>query len=159
MSGNVRHAIWSRCALLFALLCVAGPAQAINCRIWVGSLQFGTYIPLSPTPQDVFGLMIVRCVGQPGTFEITIGAGQSGNQLARAMANGTGGTLVYNIFRDAARVQIWGDGVPPTFTVTGTRTRRGRPSWYLYPMYGRVFANQAPQPGIYVDDPLLTILF
>lgn len=121
--------------------------------------MFGTYMPLTPTPLDVATQVTVRCVAQPGTFEILVGPGFSGNQLMRALSNGAAGTLNYNIYRDAARTQIWGDGTPPTFTVTGARTSRGRPSFHLYTMYGRAFANQAPQPGAYTDDPMTTILF
>jgi len=83
----------------------------------------------------------------------------SGDPTARALIS-TGTTpLLYNLYRDAGRTQIWGDGTPPSFTVSGVRPNRGRPTSYNYPIYGRIFANQAPDAGLYNDDPLVTVLF
>jgi spore coat protein U-like protein len=135
------------------------PAHAITCRVRTNPVNFGVYVPLSTAPLDVTGQIVVRCQAQPGTFEVIIGPGTSGDQLARALSAGGGLVLYYNLYRDAARTQIWGDGSPPTFTVTGSRIRRGRPTFYTYPIFGRVFANQAPDPGIYADNLVVTVLF
>lgn len=134
-------------------------AHAINCRISVSPINFGTYTPLTTSHVDVIGQFEVRCQAQPGTFSVTIGPGVSGDQLARTLIAGGGLLLNYNLYRDAARTQILGDGTPPTFVVTGTRTSGGRPSSFTYPVYGRVFANQAPDPGFYTDNLLATVLF
>ena len=67
--------------------------------------------------------------------------------------------LNYNLYQNAARTLIWGDGSPPTVTVSGVRTTRGRPTFYNYPIYGRIFANQSPNPGAYVDNIVVTVLF
>ena len=122
-------------------------------------MSFGTYMPLTPTHVDVIGQFTIRCQAQPGTFVVAIAHGMSGNQLARTLSAGGGNTLDYNLYRDPARTQIWGDGNLPSFVVTGVRQRRGRPSVYNYPIYGRVFANQAPNPGQYVDNLVATVLF
>ena len=134
-------------------------AQAINCRISLGPINFGIYMPLTTVPVDVVGQFDVRCQAQAGTFAVIIGAGISGDQLARTLSAGGANILNYNLYRDAARTQIWGDGTPPTFMVTGVRTGRGRPTFYNYPVYGRIFANQAPNTGIYSDNLLVTVLF
>jgi spore coat protein U-like protein len=134
-------------------------AQAIQCRVTVNPINFGIYMPLTPTPVDVIGQVDVRCQAQPGSFTIIIGPGISGNQLARTLLAGGPGVLNYNLYIDAARTQIWGDGTLPTFVVSGVRTARRRPSFYNYPVYGRIFANQAPNPGIYNDNLLVTVLF
>ena len=134
-------------------------AHAINCRIGLGPINFGLYMPLTAVPVDVVGQFDVRCQAQPGTFAVIIGAGISGDQLARTLSAGGAAVLNYNLYRDAARTQIWGDGTPPTFTVTGSRPSPGRPTSYNYPVYGRIFANQAPDTGIYSDNLLVTVLF
>ena len=67
--------------------------------------------------------------------------------------------LDYNIYQNASRTLIWGDGTPPTVTQSGVRNQRGRPSWFFFRYYGRVFANQAPNSGIYNDNLLVTVLF
>jgi spore coat protein U-like protein len=134
-------------------------AHAINCRISLGPINFGLYMPLTAVPVDVVGQFDVRCQAQPGTFAVIIGAGISGDQLARTLSAGGADVLNYNLYRDAARTQIWGDGTPPTVMVTGSRPSQGRPTSYSYPVYGRVFANQAPNTGIYSDNLLVTVLF
>ena len=77
-------------------------AHAIRCRINVVPLNFGTYMPLQPTPADVTGTFNVRCWSQPGSFSIQIGPGTSGDQLARTMVSATADTLNYNLYQNAA---------------------------------------------------------
>lgn len=116
-------------------------------------------MPQRPTPLNVTGLMMVRCVAQPGSFTVIMGPGGSGDQLNRTMFSGPTNTLAYNIYRDPARTLIWGDGTLPTVTRSGVRNRRGRPSWFFYPYFGRVYANQAPNSGFYTDSIVTTVLF
>jgi spore coat protein U-like protein len=134
-------------------------AFAINCRVTVYAFNFGTYMPMTPSHTDVVGQVTVRCQAQPGSFSVTIGPGISGDQTARTLTSAGPDILYYNLFRDPARTQIWGDGTPPTFVVSGVRPSQGRPTFYDYPIYGRIFANQAPNPGIYNDTPMVTVLF
>ena len=141
------------------VLLVPSLSQAINCRVTVNAIPFGMYMPMTPTPVDIMGQVNVRCQAQPGTFSVTIGPGISGNQLARTLTAGGVDVINYNLFRDAARTQIWGDGTPPTFVVSGVRTSQGRPTLYNYPVYGRLYANQSPNPGVYGDSLVVTVLF
>lgn len=155
-------AIPARSLLLIAAAAIAlmpDLAHAINCRVTIGAMNFGLYTPLTPTHLDVMGSVTVRCQAQPGSFTITMGPGISGDQTARTMLSAGSAVLHYNLYRDAARTQIWGDGTPPTFAVSGVRPSQGRPTLYNYPIYGRVFANQAPDPGLYSDNPIVTVLF
>lgn len=147
------------CLVTIVLLLAADFAQAINCRIQVSPVNFGTYTPLTPVHLDVTGRIQVRCQAQPGTFEVQFGPGTSGDQTARTLTAGGANILFYNLYRDAGRTQIWGDGIPPTFVVTGARTSRGRPTFYNYPVYGRIFASQAPNSGQYSDSIVVTVLF
>ena len=154
--------IFARLLLPFAIMLVAlvpDLAHALNCRVMVGTMSFGLYSPLTPTHLDVMGQVTVRCQAQPGSFTITMGPGVSGDQTARTMLSAGATVLNYNLYRDAARTQIWGDGTPPTFVVSGVRPAKGRPTFYSYPIYGRIFANQVPDPGVYSDTPLVTVLF
>ena len=136
-----------------------GVATAIQCKLTVSPINFGVYMPMTPAPVDVVGQITVRCQAQPGTFSVLIGPGLSGDQTNRAMSAGGAGLLYYNLYRDAARIEIWGDGTPPTFTQSGTRTQKGRPTFVNLPVYGRIFANQAPDTGVYNDNLLVTVLF
>lgn len=135
------------------------PALAINCSITLTPLAFGMYTPGQFVPLDAVADITVRCVAQPGTYSVTIGPGTSGNQLARTLSAGGGDVLNYSLYRDAAHTQVWGNGAPPTFTVTGSRPRVGQPTVNVHPLYGRVFAGQTPNPGSYSDSLLVTVLF
>jgi spore coat protein U-like protein len=148
-------------SLIGCALAVLAPqsAHAITCRITVTPINFGIYGPSTPSHLDIIGQFDVRCQAQPGSFTVTIGPGISGDQLARTLSAGGSNILNYNIYRDAARTQIWGDGTPPTFVVSGVRTTKGQPTTYNYPVYGRIFANQGPNAGIYNDNLLVTVLF
>lgn len=145
--------------LLAGLLAIPDTANAIQCRVRAPRINFGTYMPLTPTPVDVIGRFVVRCNGSPGPFSVLIGPGRSGDQAARTLLAGGGFVLSYNLYRDAARTQIWGDGTPPTFVVNGARTSGGRPTRVNLPVYGRIFAGQTPEPGRYRDRLLVTVLF
>jgi len=156
---NCPRRLMINAALGVLVLGVPLKALAIQCRISVNPINFGIYQPLTTAHLDVTGQVQVRCQAQPGTFSIIIGPGNSGDQLARTLSAGGGNILLYNLFRDAARSQIWGDGTPPSFVVTGSRTSLGRPTFYNYPVYGRIFADQAPDPGLYTDNLVVTVLF
>lgn len=146
-------------AVIAALLATPGLAHAINCSVTVTPLAFGIYTPGTTAPLDSVADISVRCVAQPGSYTVTIGAGISGNQLARTLSAGAGNLLSYNLFRDAARTQVWGDGTPPTFVVSGSRDRVGRPTVNVHPLYGRIYAGQMPDPGSYTDSVVVTVLF
>jgi len=146
--------------LLVAIsLLLPGIANALNCSITLNPLSFGMYTPAGTVPLDAVSDITVRCVAQPGTYAVSIGPGLSGNQLMRTMSAGGANLLNYNLFRDPARTQIWGDGTPPTFVVTGSRPSVGQPTINVHPLYGRVFSGQTPNPGNYADNLLVTVLF
>jgi len=148
-----------RATVLAATLMLPPPALAINCSVTLTPLAFGMYTPGTSSPLDAVADITVRCVAQPGSYAVTIGPGLSGNQLARTLLAGGGDILNYNLFRDPARTQVWGNGTPPTFVVTGSRPRVGQPTVNVHPLYGRVFAGQTPNPGTYADSLLVTVLF
>jgi spore coat protein U-like protein len=151
-----------RILLVFGILfTVLGSKQAlaINCRVTLVAMDFGVYMPMAPVHVDVNGQVGIRCQAQPGTFNVIIGPGFSGDQLSRTLTDGSGGIIAYNMYRNAARTEIWGDGSPPTFVVSGIRRNRGRPTSYNYTVYGRMFSGQSPNPGVYTDNVVVTVLF
>ena len=156
---NVGRARQAMSLLLAIALLLPGIANAINCTITLNPLSFGMYTPAGTVPLDAVSDITVRCVAQAGTYSVSIGPGFSGNQLLRTMLAGGADVLNYNLFRDPARTQIWGDGIPPTFVVIGSRAGVGRPTVNVHSLYGRVFSGQTPNPGDYADNLLVTVLF
>jgi len=145
--------------LIATAILLPGIANAINCTITRNPLPFGTYMPGTTVHLDAVGDITIRCVAQPGSYSVSIGPGLSGNQLLRTMTAGGAEILNYNLFRDPARTQIWGDGTPPSFVVIGSRSGVGRPTVNVHSLYGRVFSGQTPNPGSYADNLLVTVLF
>ncbi len=152
----MKKAAWMLIALISLL---PESANAIFCIMRVAPLSFGMYMPGQTTPLDAVGRVDTLCFGSPGSYSISIGPGQSGDQLARLLQAGPGQTLGYTVYRDAAYTQIWGNGVPPTFVVSGSRPSRGWPTFRSHPLYGRILPNQFPDPGSYTDNLLVTVLF
>ena len=142
--------------LLVAVLAFPGTASAVVCHLRATPLDFGTYSPGDATPLDVSAELEVRCQGTAGSFTATLSPGSSGTFAQRQMVSGAY-VLLYNLFIDAARTIVWGDG-------TGGSQRGGglpRPGRLVFnmPVYGRVFPRQAVEAGLYTDDILVTVEF
>jgi spore coat protein U-like protein len=148
----------SRAAGVFAACvigaCLAGPALAQSCAVTTNAVTFGNYNPFSASPLDSTGNVRVTCsavISLAMSYSIQIDAGGSGSTLARSMG-GPGLRLPYQLYRDLARTQIWGDGTGGNLPVTDA---------YLlillvpvardYPVYGRIPPGSQVTPGGYAD--------
>jgi len=156
-------------AWLLAILCVliflpdTASAAPPKCRIDVKPVNFGAYVPGSSTDVDANGEIRVRCggkgkrgKGRPSSYTLRIDGGQTGNPASRAMRSAAV-NLFYNLFSDAARFVIWGDGSAGTSPVT--QVISGRKYDKRHAVYGRVFVGQYPDTGSYADAPVVTIEF
>jgi spore coat protein U-like protein len=151
---NARRALSA--AAMCALLLPGAAAATPQCNILVAStLAFGRYDPISPAPLDSSAQLQYRCPpGQP--VRISIDAGQSGTFAARELRNGAE-VLRYNLFLDAARTRVWGDGsggssIGPLVVsmAAGVNT-----AW----VFGRIAAGQDVSPGAYADTLSVTLNF
>jgi len=150
--GNMPPMDHLRAALAAGLIAFASGAHAA-CTIFsaVGP-AFGTYDTLSTAPLDAVGTIAYQC--SPPKPTVQISTGSSGTYSARTMRSGAA-TLRYNLYLDAARTMIWGDGSAGTFTDSpnpGNVTRS-------IPIYGRVPANQDAASGSYSDTILVSFVF
>jgi spore coat protein U-like protein len=140
------------CAVLAPPAGLAAPPAASGppCSVSVGGIAFGTYDPFSPVPLDSTGVITLEC--PPGLVTVALGTGQSGTFTARAMSGPGGDRLLYNLYLDATRSTVFGDGTGGTSTAPFS-TERGR----HLPIYARVFAGQDAPAGAYADTVVLTI--
>lgn len=116
-------------------------------------VAFGVYDPVganAAAPRDAAGQVRYRCRGA-GPL-VTLSAGAAGTFQPRQLRQGGQG-LAYNLYRDAARTQIWGDGGPGTFAVLGQSGNR------TVAIYGRIFPGQAAAAGSYADTIVATFNF
>jgi spore coat protein U-like protein len=149
-------------AILCVLIILPDTANAARrCNIRITSVNFGVYVPGSSMDVDANGEIRVRCrgnpaPGQPNSYILRMDGGQTGNPASRAMLSGVV-NLFYNLFSDAARFVIWGDGSAGTSPVTQFISERRYNKTHT--VYGRVFVGQDPDVGGYADAPMVTIEF
>jgi spore coat protein U-like protein len=136
-------------ALVVALAAAAPPAWA-NCTLGVQGLVFGSYDTLSSVNLDTAGTLTVTC-DTVTSFTVALSPGH-GTLLARQMQSSTS-ALYYNLYTDALRSIVWGDGSGATSLVSGTATSA------LYTVYGRIPAGQKVTAGSYGDVITVTLSF
>jgi spore coat protein U-like protein len=141
----VRRTCLVAAIMLFALL-VSSEARAA-CTISTTGVNFGSYSVYSATPTDSTGSITFRCGFFDFNISISLSQGQSGTFFSRRMRKG-GEQLSYNLFRDAARTSVWGNGTGGTTQYTNT--------WSLgqtitLTIYGRVDPGADVSAGSYSD--------
>lgn len=163
---NARTA--GRLLVLVGLLWQPTAFGAVVCTVASVGVNFAVYDPLSSSPDDSTGQVSVSCTLTPPpssetvAYSIQLDAGGAGVFTPRRLRSGLE-TMQYNLFRDAGRTQIWGNGLTGTFSVAdsvtlgpgvGNRTRSRS-----YTIYGRVPSGQDVAPGNYADTIVITVDF
>ena len=118
----------------------------------MGDVTFGTLTPGGGTDGTANGTVEWRCSN--GTdADINIDNGGNGNRTMDHAV--TASTLTYQLFKDAARTQVWSD-TGTDLTVTGTGIGAGYNSEIVY---GRVLSTDidAAESGSYSDQVDVTI--
>lgn len=148
------------CAALAAavLLLVSGSARGQSCSVSVTSgVSFGAYDPLDTSPLDQTGSITYQCgVLFLGTIRIDLSTGSSGTYAFRQMHKG-GDELRYNLYLDATRTLIWGNGTSGSSRFGPVLPLLGSPQTLT--IYGRIPARQASPIGVYTDTVTATINF
>jgi spore coat protein U-like protein len=149
------------CVTAGGLLALAGGAQAAirtanfnvsanvvaNCQVTATDLAFGAFD--GETTINSTSTVGVRCTtGSPYTLSMNVGTG-GGSYAARTLANGAN-TLLYQLYRNPARTEIWGDGTASTFTVGGTGAGMGATNAFNHTVFGALPAagNENAQSGL-----------
>jgi len=141
------------------LLCLflAGEAGAA-CTVSATAVNFGAYDVFVATPLDSTGTVTVTCdPAPPVDVVIAIGpSGTSGAFIPRQMRSATSvDRLYYNLFVNAGRSTVWGDGAAGTSTVFLKNVKKNRP--VVTTIYGRIPAGQDVSVGSYTDSLTVTI--
>lgn len=153
----VRRGFLATTTLSLAL--VAGPLQAaFECSVvGVSAVAFPGYDVFRVPPTDAQGSVTYFCkgVGQ-NTLTIDLSTGGAGQFNPRQMRS-AGEVLSYNLFLDAGRGTIWGDGGAGTGRYGPFRPPNNSP--VVVPIFGRIPPGQNAAPGEYSDSVLLTLVF
>jgi spore coat protein U-like protein len=129
------------------------------CTVSGSLMNFGAAIdPLAASvPLDASSTLTVQCTNTtPYSVALNAGlnAGGAANFTSRAMKSGSN-TLGYQLYLDAGRSSIWGDGTGTSLPVTGT----GSGSNQSLTIYGRVPSLSGVIPGAYTDTVTVTISY
>jgi len=132
-----------RLLLLAALMLLATEAAQAACTsIAVTALSFGSYTSQAMTNSTA--TVTVNCTSG-FTYQIGLGAGDSGTATARTMQAGSN-SLNYGLYQDSTHTTNWGDTAGTT-TVNGT----GNGANQVYTIYAQVPSMQLVAPGSYTD--------
>jgi spore coat protein U-like protein len=131
---------------LIPAVALAAPSCSVSSA---GGLRFGTY----DLATDLDSTMTVR-VRCPKTLvpQVLLDKGTAPTYFSRILRSGAE-QLGYNVFLNAARTQIWGDGSPGTFVWMGGGGNES------FSAFGRIPAGQDVAAGSYSDTLILTVLF
>jgi spore coat protein U-like protein len=116
-------------------------------------MAFGNYDVFSATPLDTVATITYSCAAPATAPTMSISRGNATSFSPRQMLNGAS-ALNYNLYLDAARSQIWGDGSAGTSTYSCSMG-----SGLSVSVYGRIFAQQNQPVGSYSDSLVVTIVF
>ena len=154
--------LFSVLVLLVACVWPGGAARAQSCTMATQPVAFGVYQPLGGTAATTTGTVMVTCVATVSLFEsytmaLNVGGGTS--FAARSMG-GPSPRLGYQLYRDSAFSQIWGDGTGGTFTVTdGVLLAVLTPVVKSYTIYGKIPASEPASIGSYTDMVMVTLTY
>jgi|RhiMetStandDraft_4_1073278.scaffolds.fasta_scaffold171067_1 spore coat protein U domain-containing protein, fimbrial subunit CupE1/2/3/6 len=120
---------------------------APSCTISTTSVNFGNYNVFTGSDTDSTGTVTIDCNGAAHDIIVTLSKGASSSYNPRTMLKASE-ALSYNLYRDAARTSIWGDGTGGTSTYTNANPPNGPVNVTIY---GRVPAGQDVSAGAYSD--------
>ncbi len=128
------------------MLCASSVAAAA-CDVSPQAVSFGNYDPIGSSALDGVGNVNVNCDVQT-SFTVTLGAGNGTVQDRRL--NSGAAHLAYNLYKEASRVIIWGDGAGGVSS-SGTNVDLA--------VYGRIPGAQNVPANIYADSVTVTVTF
>lgn len=135
-----------------------------NCLVGLQDMNFGDFDPSGSAPNlEAEGRITMNCTDNASyTIRLQPGArpGASGTQREMALVGGTDPSVfvVYQLYSDDQRTQVWGDGSTVGFTnvVTGTGTGSQQP----IPVYGLIRSGQdLLVAGTYTDTVSVSVSF
>jgi spore coat protein U-like protein len=137
-------------AVCAVLVLLGAPACAVTCSVSTSGPVFGAYDPFSLTALDSAGDIAVTCSASV-PYTVALGTGV-GSYPSRQMS-AAGHLLLYNLYTDASRVTVWGDGSAGSAVVSGNLASAH------HPVYGQVPARQNVPVGAYGDGVTITVVY
>lgn len=157
------------CCLALAHL----PALAASCGVSALNVPFGDYNPFSYVDVDTTGSITINCqsaLTETVSLSVAMTAGVSGSFTSRQMRNTSGGSAMrYNLYGNASRTTVWGDGTGGSSTVSASMLlarclacppENPNSASVSLPVYARAFSRQNLLPaGAYLDTITVIVTF
>ena len=119
----------------------------------VSGTNFGTYNVFSSNSNTSgVGGLTINCKGGTPSLVIGLSTGQSNTFSSRVLKSG-GNTLNYNLYTNAARTAIWGDGTGGSHVLTFQNITT------TLSIYGKIPAEQNVMVGSYSDKIIAIVNF
>ncbi len=124
-----------------------------GCIIATTDLAFGVYpgVPTAPTLLGASTIRVTCSLGDTYTIGLSDGMSQTGAQRRMARTTAPVAYLNYNLFRNAALTQAWGDTGPTRVSGVGSGNAQS------YTVYGQLPGAQVVPVGSYVDTVTVTV--
>ena len=153
---RTRHRVAALAALAAGLAWFVRPAWA-GCTVDAGGgVAFGAYSPFDTAPLDSTGTITLNCTSPySSTVLVELSAGLATGFAPRELQSGTH-RMTYNLFLDAGRTSVWGDGT------SGTSYSTQSPADGVdlnLTVFGRIPARQNAWVGAYADSVVVTVEF
>lgn len=148
--------------LLLMLGCFIGTGEAaVTCNVTTVGAAFGNYDSIGNQHRDTTTTISITCsgnIGEPVGYTISLSSG-SGSYLNRHLNSGSS-VLIYNLYTDISRSQVWGDGTAATTTVSDSYTLNASPTTRDHTIFGRIPAGQTQvTAGAYSDNVVITLTY
>lgn len=133
-------------------------SAASRCRVEsAASLRFGAYTSTDHKPLDTTSYVSYSChdVDPGDVIYLQFSRSRSGDFMPRRFT-GPGPGFEYNIYLDAARTAVWGDGTAGTVDYEA-HPPEGRT--VTVPVYGRIAPGQNVWAGAYDDTLVVTLVY
>lgn len=126
------------------------------CTISTTSVNFGSYNVFNVTPTDSTGTVTYECGKKDSNIRVRLNKGGAATFAGRRMVKGAE-NLFYNLFMDAARTIIWGDGTEGTQDYVDANPPNSTP--VVLTIFGRVTAAQDVTAGVYTNTVVASVIF
>lgn len=128
-----------------------------GCTLSTNAVSFGDY---DGTVIDVAGQLNANCTSALD-YSVELGAGNSATGTSRQMSNAGNNALKlnYDLYKDAARSQLWGGA---DYTVGGASALTGQTGTganQVIQIYGRLPAGQALSAGSFADTVVVSVIY
>jgi spore coat protein U-like protein len=149
--GSTVLSSWGAAANPFTTQMEVSAQVQQSCTVDVTDMGFGSFFSDATELPEAISFLTVTC-GSINNISIELGQGAGLVDGKRAMRNGNGSTLTYELFYLGQDGILWGDG---TASIGNAQAESSDVD--PIPIYGRIASGQTPTAGSYTDSVTITV--